>query len=56
VIGAGSYKDSIVIHTAAEQTDRTSKAKFLAAALRTALCDLEAVSDEKIFGQVLGIF
>ena len=44
------------VHTAAEQTDRASKAKFLTAAVRAFLCDLEAVPDEKIFGQGLGIF
>jgi len=44
------------VQAAAEQTDRTSKAKFLTAALRAALGDLEAEPNEKIFGEKLGQF
>ena len=44
------------VHTAAEQTDRTGKAKFLAAAVGTFLCNFKAEPDEKIFGQILSIF
>ena len=45
-----------LVQSAAEQTDGTTMAEFLAAAVRAGKRLLEAIPDEKIFGQVCGNF
>jgi hypothetical protein len=52
----GVYFVGNFVQAAAEQADRTTQAQPRTAAAGTAMFDLEAVPDEKIFGQVLGIF